>query len=136
MDEKLKKALADIVGKDNVTDAIIDLVSYSTDFSEHEHRPEGAVWPVTTEQVSRIMQLCDRSGIPVTPRGAGTGATGMAGAKCSPPLVLRKDTLARNTVLPNCSIVTCLCAMVRPVKCGSTRNNIGSSVFPGRKKLP
>ena len=78
MDEKLKKALADIVGKESVTDATIDLVSYSSDFSEHEHRPEGAVWPVTTEQVSRIMQLCDRSRIPVTPRGAGTGATGMA----------------------------------------------------------
>jgi glycolate oxidase len=78
MDEKHKKALADIVGKENVTDATIDLVSYSSDFSEHEHRPEGAVWPMTTEQVSRIMQLAHREGIPVTPRGAGTGATGMA----------------------------------------------------------
>ena len=78
MDEKLKKALADIVGKENVTDATIDLVSYTSDFSEHEHRPEGAIWPTTTEQVSRIMQLAHEQRIPVTPRGAGTGATGMA----------------------------------------------------------
>ena len=41
MDEKLKKALAGIVGKENVTDDTIDLVSYTSDFSEHEHRPEG-----------------------------------------------------------------------------------------------
>lgn len=81
MDEKVKKALADIVGRENVTDATIDLVSYSSDFSEHEHRPEGALWPVTTEQVSRVMRLAYRERIPVTPRGAGTGATGMALAK-------------------------------------------------------
>ncbi len=81
MDEKVKKALADIVGRENVTDATIDLVSYSSDFSEHEHRPEGALWPVTTEQVSRVMRLAYREKIPVTPRGAGTGATGMALAK-------------------------------------------------------
>ncbi|MBW1767007.1 MAG: FAD-binding protein [Deltaproteobacteria bacterium] len=56
----------------------MDLISYSYDFSEYRYRPDGAVWPATTEQVSEIMELASREKIPIVPRGAGTGSTGMA----------------------------------------------------------
>jgi glycolate dehydrogenase FAD-linked subunit len=78
MDEKLKQAIMDIVGKDNLTHNIIDLVSYACDASEHTHRPLCAVFPETAEQIADIMKLANREKIPVTPRGAGTGLSGMA----------------------------------------------------------
>jgi glycolate oxidase len=78
MDEKTKKALIDIVGEENFTDSLIDLVSYSYDASEHSHRPSCAVWAETPEQVSEILKLADTERIPVIPRGAGTGLSGMS----------------------------------------------------------
>lgn len=78
MDEKTKKALIDIVGEENFTDSLIDLVSYSYDASEHSHRPTCAVWAETPKQVSEILKLANRERIPVIPRGAGTGLSGMS----------------------------------------------------------
>ena len=78
MDKKLEQAIVDIVGKDNFTHNIIDLVSYSYDASEHSHRPLCAVFAETSEQIVDIMKLANREKIPVTPRGAGTGLSGMA----------------------------------------------------------
>ena len=75
---EIKQALEDIVGKENVTDALIDLVTYSYDASEYHHRPEAAVWAETAQQVSAILKLAGAHKIPVTPRGAGTGLSGVA----------------------------------------------------------
>lgn len=78
VDEGLKERLIRIVGKKKVSDALIDRIACSMDFSEHRHDPEGTVWPTSTGEVSEILKLADREKISVTPRGAGTGATGMA----------------------------------------------------------
>ena len=74
----IKKTLVDIVGQENFADSLIDLVSYSYDASDHDHRPEAAVWPTCTEEVSKILGITNDHGIPVTPRGAGTGLAGAA----------------------------------------------------------
>lgn len=78
MEQSIKEALKGILGEQNVSDALMDLVTYSYDFSEYSFRPDVAVWPTTTQQVSDILKLASREKIPVVPRGAGTGATGMA----------------------------------------------------------
>jgi glycolate oxidase len=78
MDEKLEKAIVDIVGEDHFTRNIIDLVSYACDASEHCNRPLCAVFAETTEQIAELMKLANREKIPITPRGAGTGLSGMA----------------------------------------------------------
>jgi len=78
MDEKTKKALMDIVGEENFTESLIDMVSYSKDASEHKHRPEAAVWATTTEQISEILKLANQEKLPVTARGAGTSLAGLA----------------------------------------------------------
>ena len=78
MDEKIKQALIDIVGEKNYTDSLIDMVSYSYDASEHRHRPSCGVWVEAAEQISEIFKLSNREKIPVIPRGAGTGLSGMA----------------------------------------------------------
>ncbi len=78
MDNAVKQALVEIAGESNVTDSLIDLVSYSYDASEHSHRPFCACWPQSAEQVSEVMRVANREKIPVIPRGAGTGLSGMA----------------------------------------------------------
>ncbi len=78
MDEKIKQALIDIVGEKNYTDDLIDMVSYSYDGSQHKQRPGCALWPETAKQVSEVLMLANSEKIPVIPRGAGTGLSGMA----------------------------------------------------------
>ncbi len=77
MDAAIKQAIIEIVGEENFTDELMDMVSYSYDSSEHSHRPECAVWPQNTEQVSQVLKLANGNGLPVIPRGAGTGLSGM-----------------------------------------------------------
>ena len=76
MEDRIKLALAEIVGQENFTDSLIELVPYSYDASDHDHRPEAVVWPNTSQQVSRILMLANQYRFPVTPRGAGTSLTG------------------------------------------------------------
>ena len=78
MEDKTKKALIDIVGEENYTDNLIDLISYSKDASEHRHRPDAAVWPATVEEISAILKLANKDRVPVVPRGAGTSLAGLA----------------------------------------------------------
>ncbi|MBU2498949.1 MAG: FAD-binding protein [Proteobacteria bacterium] len=78
MDKNIKTNLIDIVGQENFSDQLIDLVSYASDASDHDHRPEAAVWATTSEQVSGILRLANEHRFPVVPRGAGTGLAGGA----------------------------------------------------------
>ena len=78
MDEKVKQALIDVVQERNYTENLLDMVSYSYDASEHSHRPSCGVWPEAAEQVAGVLRLANREKIPVIPRGAGTGLSGMA----------------------------------------------------------
>ena len=78
MDDRIKEELIGIVGRESYTDILIDLVSYSYDASEHFHRPSCGVWAASAEQVSEILKIANREIVPVIPRGAGTGLSGMA----------------------------------------------------------
>jgi glycolate oxidase len=52
-----------------------DLVCYGYDASGYDHRPRYVAWPTSTEDVSRILRYASEHGIPIVPRGAGTGMT-------------------------------------------------------------
>jgi len=78
MHEAVKKVLMDIVGQNNFTDRLIDIISFSYDASEEFSRPGCGIWVQTTQQVSEVLKLANRERVPVTPRGAGTGLSGMA----------------------------------------------------------
>lgn len=55
------------------------LHNYSHDETEHLHfLPDVVIKPRTAEEISALLKLCNRHGIPVTPRGGGTGLTGGA----------------------------------------------------------
>jgi len=72
----MMQELIEIVGRENVTDQIEELVPYSYDASMNVHRPDAAVWPESTEQVSQIVKFANEQKIPVIPRGAGTSLSG------------------------------------------------------------
>lgn len=72
------RRLIEIVGEENFTDQLEEMVPYSYDASMNVHRPNAAVWPETTEQVSEIVKFANEHKIPVVPRGAGTSLSGGA----------------------------------------------------------
>ncbi|OGW38150.1 MAG: glycolate oxidase subunit GlcD [Nitrospirae bacterium RBG_13_39_12] len=52
-----------------------DLICYSFDASGFESSPSAVIWPDNTEDVVKVMKYAYGNGIPVVPRGAGTGMT-------------------------------------------------------------
>jgi len=77
MKPEIKQHLIGIVGSENLTDSLIDLIAYSKDASEFKHRPDAAVWPTATEQISAILKLANQEKFPVIARGAGTSLAGL-----------------------------------------------------------
>ncbi len=55
-----------------------ELCCYASDASLVQGMPDYIVRPMSVQEVSRILCLCSEQGIPVTPRGAGTGLSGGA----------------------------------------------------------
>ncbi|MBW1960232.1 MAG: FAD-binding protein [Deltaproteobacteria bacterium] len=78
MTDRIKNNLVKIVGPNNYTEKIMDLVAYSYDGSTYSGRPDCAIWVKTTDQVSQVLSLANREKTPVIPRGAGTGISGNA----------------------------------------------------------
>lgn len=76
MDSHIIEALTKIVGPDRLEVAAEELQCYSYDGTAQEYLPEAVAFPTSTEQISRIMALATRHGLPVVPRGAGSGMTG------------------------------------------------------------
>lgn len=65
------------LGRENVLSAPSDLAVYDCDgFTVEKVRPEAVVFPQSTQQVSEVLKLCDRHGVPVVARGAGTSLAG------------------------------------------------------------
>ncbi len=55
-----------------------DLVCYGFDACGIDELPSAVLWPERTEEIVRIMKYANENGIPVVPRGAGTGMSGGA----------------------------------------------------------
>ena len=71
--EPVLKELRRIVGRDGLLESPEDLAAYSIDSTFAEHRPDVVVLAATTDQVSRVVALANREGIPVVPRGMASG---------------------------------------------------------------
>lgn len=53
-----------------------DRICYSYDATDLRSLPDAVAWPVSTAQVAAVMRIAASAGVPVVPRGAGTGYTG------------------------------------------------------------
>lgn len=68
-----------ICGTENVFVDEESLTRYGQDETEDlVYKPGVVVRPQTTEQISKVVQLCNKRSIALTPRGAGTGLSGGA----------------------------------------------------------
>ncbi len=79
MDRKaLIRELSDIVGSGLIS-APEELMTYEADgLKTHRVMPMLVVLPTSTEQVAAVVRICHREGIPIVPRGSGTGLSGGA----------------------------------------------------------
>jgi glycolate oxidase len=77
-DRKLVRELQAIVGRDGVIHAPEDLLVYEYDATIERGLADAVVLPTTAEQVSQVVKLARRHGLPVVARGAGTGLSGGA----------------------------------------------------------
>lgn len=67
------------VGKNGVVQRREELIVYECDgLASYRQRPAVVVLPRTTEEVSKVVKICDRHSIPWVARGAGTGLSGGA----------------------------------------------------------
>jgi glycolate oxidase len=75
----LAEALRRVVGAQAVVDDAAALMTYEADGCVMDlHAPNLVVLPATTEQVAEVVRLASRAGVPIVPRGAGTGLAGGA----------------------------------------------------------
>ena len=70
--EELRQA----VGAANVLDGSVDLQLYQYDGYLEERRPDAVAFVHSTEEVARVVKVCNRHGRPFVPRGGGTNLTG------------------------------------------------------------
>lgn len=65
------------LGRENVLSAPSELAVYDCDaFTIERRRPDAVVLPCSTRQVAEVVGLCQRHGVPVIARGAGTSLAG------------------------------------------------------------
>lgn len=70
--------LQKISGKSNVTRKKEELLCYSYDATGDSFLPDFIVFPGSEKEISQILTLASKKGVPVVPRGAGSGMTGGA----------------------------------------------------------
>jgi len=76
---QLAEDLKHIVGPRAVVDDPAALLTYEADACVIDlHAPNIVVLPATTAQVAAVIRLANRAGVPIVPRGAGTGLAGGA----------------------------------------------------------
>jgi glycolate oxidase len=74
----LVRDLARILGPDRVLWRAEDVMLYEYDGLSSRRAPESVVFPLTTEEVSRVIKAANARRVPVVARGAGTGLSGGA----------------------------------------------------------
>ena len=78
IDLALRRQLEHIVGPEAVLWRREELLVYAFDGTIERALPRAVVLPATTEEVAAVVRACRDAGVPVTPRGAGTGLSGGA----------------------------------------------------------
>ena len=64
------------VGREYVAYRREDLLVYEYDGTIEKRLPHAVVFPGNTEEIAAVVRVCNELGVPVTPRGAGTGLSG------------------------------------------------------------
>jgi D-lactate dehydrogenase len=73
---RLGRELASVLGVDAVTRRALDRYAYAHDASHYLLVPQTVVTPRSAEQVAQVLRSCDRAGVSLTFRSAGTSLSG------------------------------------------------------------
>jgi glycolate oxidase/D-lactate dehydrogenase len=76
--DRVKRALKEAIGEHKVLDDEINRMLYSYDATRLSFPPDVVVIPESEEDVKKVVKICYEEGVPITPRGAGSGYTGGA----------------------------------------------------------
>lgn len=77
MTPQFLRKLEEIVGRERLLDAPDELVVYECDgYVVEKGSPDVVVFPLTADEIVRIVQECNRSNVPFVARGAGTSLAG------------------------------------------------------------
>ena len=74
----LVRGLTDLLGPSKVLAAPADLLVYEYDGAVDTATPDAVVLPSDTADVAKVARFCAAHGVPLVPRGAGTGLSGGA----------------------------------------------------------
>lgn len=70
---QIKEHLINITGAENFVDSQVERLVYSYDATpDYQSMPDAVVSPRSSEEVAKILALCNEYKIPVIPRGSGT----------------------------------------------------------------
>ncbi|MDH4008126.1 MAG: FAD-binding protein, partial [Desulfuromonadales bacterium] len=71
------RTLTELIGAANVLHEKEDLLTFGYDATpEIQHLPDVVVFPTATEQVIALVKFAREEGLPIVPRGSGTGLSG------------------------------------------------------------
>ena len=76
--DRVKRALKEAIGEHKVLDDEMDRMLYSYDATRLSFPPDVVVIPESEEDIKKVVKICYEEGVPITPRGAGSGYTGGA----------------------------------------------------------
>jgi glycolate oxidase/D-lactate dehydrogenase len=76
--DRVKRALKEAIGEYKVLDDEMNRMLYSYDATRLSFPPDVVVIPESEEDVKKVVKICYEEGVPITPRGAGSGYTGGA----------------------------------------------------------
>jgi D-lactate dehydrogenase len=74
--QQLAEELSSALGPQAVTQRSLDRLKYAHDASHYLLVPQTVVTPTSADQVAQVMRACDRAGLPLTFRSAGTSLSG------------------------------------------------------------
>ena len=78
LEPRIISELKKLLGPENVTTDLQDLICYGYDATQMEFLPDAVIHPANPEEVSLVLKLANVEKIPIFPRGAGSGFTGGA----------------------------------------------------------
>lgn len=78
MQPAVRRALAQAAGEENFSTETAQRLVYAGDATRRLYPPEAVARALDTAQISRILRACWEHGVPVVPRGAGSGLSGGA----------------------------------------------------------
>src|SRR5438094_3732216 len=76
LDTLLIRALREALPPERVHDTVEDRAVFGYDGTWGLHRPDAVVSPITAEEVAAVVKVARKMGVPVVPRGGGTGLAG------------------------------------------------------------